>query len=150
MTEKAEASATPTAHEPRKDGQVARVWAFLLRLATVGQRRTGCVTLMVPAETFLEACRAHVATRMARIAGIKPSWWRTPCSHNRRRRRHLLSVKEANGKPGVRLTHRGTHLTVRPGSSHEQRERVVHVAAGTTSRTSGPFATPATHARATG
>ncbi|HEY9054777.1 MAG TPA: SprT family zinc-dependent metalloprotease, partial [Rectinemataceae bacterium] len=41
-------------------------------------------------------------------------------------RRYLLSVKEADEKPSVRMTHRGITLTVRPGTSRERRAEIMH------------------------
>jgi len=41
-------------------------------------------------------------------------------------RRYLLSVREEEAKPSVRLDHRRIVLTVRPGSSRTKREEVVH------------------------
>ena len=41
-------------------------------------------------------------------------------------RRYLLSVKEAESKPTVRLSHRSITLTVRPGSSSAKRAVVMH------------------------
>ena len=41
-------------------------------------------------------------------------------------RRYLLTVKEADARPGVSLSHRTITLTVRPGSSRAKRDEVMH------------------------
>ena len=41
-------------------------------------------------------------------------------------RRYLLTVREADAKPLVTLSHRRITLTVRPGSSLEKRAAVIH------------------------
>ena len=41
-------------------------------------------------------------------------------------RRHLLSVKEADAKPSIRLDHRKILLTVRPGAASSKCEDVIH------------------------
>lgn len=47
-------------------------------------------------------------------------------SHTLWGRRHLLTVREEEAKPAVRLDHRRIMLTVRPGSSLEKRDAVIH------------------------
>lgn len=95
----------------------------------------GRVSLVVPKGTRLEVARAYAASKLGWIrdrqrklrgqAREKPREFVERESHYLWGRRYLLSVKEDDAKPSVRLSHRTITLTVRPGSSRAKRESVV-------------------------
>ena len=97
---------------------------------------TGRVTLVAPAGTRPEVARAYVASKLgwirdqqARLRGQAreaPRQFIERESHYLWGRRYLLSVKEEEAKPSVRMSHRKIILTVRPGSSSAKRAAVVH------------------------
>lgn len=97
---------------------------------------SGRVTLVVPKGTRLEVARAYAASKLgwmrlqqARLRGQERETCRQFVereSHYLWGRRHLLSVKEEETKPFVRLDHRTITLTVRPGSSSAKRAAVMH------------------------
>ncbi|MGH8085654.1 MAG: M48 family metallopeptidase [Lysobacter sp.] len=96
----------------------------------------GRVTLVAPMGTRVEVARAYAISRLGWIrdqqarllaqARETPRQFVTRESHYVWGRRHLLVVAEKDGKPGVRLEPRRVTLTVRPGSSRERREAVMH------------------------
>lgn len=96
----------------------------------------GRVTLVAPLGTRPEVARAYAASKLGwirdRQAKLRGQERETPRqfvereSHYLWGRRYLLSVREANAKPTVRLGHRKIVLTIRPGSSREKREAVMH------------------------
>jgi predicted metal-dependent hydrolase len=96
----------------------------------------GRVTLVTPLGTRLEVARAFAASRMVWIraqqaklraqARETPRQFVTRESHYLWGRRYLLTVVEANEKPGVVLSPRKLTLRVRPGSSAETRAAVMH------------------------
>lgn len=96
----------------------------------------GHVTLVAPINTRLEVARAYAISKLgwirAQQAKLQGQARETPRQYVEREshylwgRRYLLSVKELEAKPGVKLDHRRITLTVRPGSSLEKREEVVH------------------------
>ena len=96
----------------------------------------GRVTLVAPKATRPEVARAYAASKLGWIrdqqAKLRGQARETPRqfvereSHYLWGRRYLLSVKEEDAKPSVRLTHRSITLTVRPGSSMAKRAAVMH------------------------
>lgn len=96
----------------------------------------GHVTLVAPANTRLEVARAYAISKLgwirAQQAQLQAQARETPRQYVEREshylwgRRYLLSVKELDAKPGVKLDHRRITLTVRPGSSLEKRKEVMH------------------------
>ncbi len=97
---------------------------------------SGRVTLVAPNPTRPEAARAYAASKLGWIreqqAKLREQARETPRqfvereSHYLWGRRYLLSVREEEAKPAIRLGHRDITLTMRPGSSRAQREAVVH------------------------
>lgn len=97
---------------------------------------SGRVTLVAPKGTRPAVARAYAVSRLGWIrdqqAKLREQARETPRqfveleSHYLWGRRYLLSVKEEEGKPSIRLGHRNITLTVRPGSSRAKREAIVH------------------------
>lgn len=95
----------------------------------------GRVTLVAPKATRLEVARAYAVSRLGWIrdqqATLRAQARETPRefvereSHFLWGRRYLLSVREEDAKPCVRLSHRAITLTVRPGSTRAKREAVM-------------------------
>ncbi|MCY1417853.1 hypothetical protein D9M71_333970 [compost metagenome] len=96
----------------------------------------GHVTLVAPTSTRLEVARAYAISKLGWIrdqqAKLQSQARETPRqfvereSHYLWGRRYLLSIVEQDAKPGVKLDHRRITLMVRPGSSPEKREEVMH------------------------
>ena len=96
----------------------------------------GRVTLVAPQGTRPEVARAYAVSKLGWIrdqqaklrgqARETPRRFVTRESHYLWGRRYLLSVREEEAKPSVRLSHRTITLTVRPGSSPGKREVVMH------------------------
>ena len=96
----------------------------------------GHVTLVAPTSTRLEVARAYAISKLGWIrdhqeklqaqARETPRQFVERESHYLWGRRYLLSVVEQDAKPGVKLDHRRITLTIRPGSSREKREEVMH------------------------
>jgi predicted metal-dependent hydrolase len=96
----------------------------------------GRVTLVAPVGTRLEVARAYAISRLSWIRDqqmkLRAQARETPRQFIEREthylwgRRYLLSVREHDGKPCVRLNHRRITLTVRPGTSKAKREIVMH------------------------
>ncbi|MBZ0144804.1 MAG: M48 family metallopeptidase [Rhodocyclaceae bacterium] len=96
----------------------------------------GRVTLVTPKATRLEVARAYAASRLGWIRGQQaklrkqaretPRQWVERESHYLWGRRYLLSLREEEAKPSVRLSHRRVTLTVRPGTSQAKRAVVMH------------------------
>ncbi len=96
----------------------------------------GRVTLVAPKATRPEVARAYAVSRLGWIrdqqATLRAQLRETPRqfvereSHYLWGRRYLLSVREADAKPAIRLGHRRITLTVRPGCSRATREVVMH------------------------
>lgn len=96
----------------------------------------GHVTLVAPTSTRLEVARAYAISKLGWIrdqqeklqaqARETPRQFVERESHYLWGRRYLLSVMEQDAKPGVKLDHRRITLTIRPGSSPEKREEVMH------------------------
>ena len=96
----------------------------------------GRVTLVAPTGTRPEVARAYAVSRLGWIreqqtklrgqARDTPRQFVERESHYVWGRRYLLSVREVEAKPSVRLGHRRITLTVRPGSSRAKREAVMH------------------------
>lgn len=96
----------------------------------------GHVTLVAPTSTRLEVARAYAISKLGWIrdqqeklqaqARETPRQFVERESHYLWGRRYLLSVVEQETKPGVELDHRRITLTIRPGSSPEKREEVMH------------------------
>lgn len=97
---------------------------------------SGRVTLVAPRETRPEVARAYAVSKLGWIrdqqAKLREQARETPRqfvereSHYLWGRRYLLSVREEEAKPTIRLGHRNITLTVRPGSGRAKREAVVH------------------------
>lgn len=97
---------------------------------------SGRVTLVAPRGTRPEVARAYAVSKLGWIrdqqARLREQARETPRhfvereSHYLWGRRYLLSVREKEAKPAIRLGHRNITLTVRPGSGRAKREAVVH------------------------
>lgn len=97
---------------------------------------SGRVTLVAPRATRPEVARAYAVSKLGWIrdqqAKLREQARETPRqfvereSHYLWGRRYLLSVREEEAKPAIRLGHRNITLTVRPGSGRAKREAVVH------------------------
>jgi len=84
----------------------------------------------------LEVVRAYVASKLrwirdqqAKLRGQARETTRQYVereSHYLWGRRYLLSVREAETKPAIRLDHRRIVLTVRPGANRAKREEIIH------------------------
>ncbi len=95
----------------------------------------GRVSLVAPKETRPEVARAYAVSKLGWIrdqqANLRGQARETPRqfiereSHYLWGRRYLLSVREEEAKPSVRLSHRRITLTVRPGSTRAKREAVM-------------------------
>ena len=96
----------------------------------------GRVTLVAPTGTRLDVARAYAVTKLPWIrdqraklraqAREAPRRYVTRESHLLWGRRYLLVVAERDGKAGVTLDHRRISLQVRPGSTLEVRQAVLH------------------------
>ena len=97
---------------------------------------SGRVTLVAPKGTRPEVARAYAVSKLGWIrdqqAKLREQARETPRqfvereSHYLWGRRYLLSVREEEAKPAIRLGHRNITLAVRPGSNRTKREAVVH------------------------
>jgi predicted metal-dependent hydrolase len=97
---------------------------------------SGHVTLVAPTGTRPEVARAYAISKLGWIrdqqAKLRGQARETPRqfvereSHYLWGRRYLLTVREEETKPSVRLGHRSITFTVRPGSSTAKRAAVVH------------------------
>jgi len=97
---------------------------------------SGRVTLVAPKGTRPEVARAYAVSKLGWIrdqqAKLRGQARETPRkfvereSHYLWGRRYLLSVREKEAKPSVRLDHRRIVLTIRPGTSRPKREAVIH------------------------
>ena len=96
----------------------------------------GRVTLVTPKGTRPEVVRAYAASKLgwihnqqAKMRGQARETARQFVereSHYLWGRRYLLSVREEEAKPSLRLDHRMIVLTLRPGSNRAKREAVMH------------------------
>jgi predicted metal-dependent hydrolase len=96
----------------------------------------GRVTLVAPAGTRLEVARAYAVSRLSWIreqqTRLRAQARETPRqfiereSHYLWGRRYLLTVREQDAKPSVRLSHRRIMLSVRPGTSGAKRQAIMH------------------------
>ena len=96
----------------------------------------GRVTLVAPTSTRLEVARAYAASRLGWIrnqqARLRAQARETPRRFIAREthyvwgRRYLLSVREAEAKPSVLLSHRRITLSVRAGTTRAKRQDVMH------------------------
>lgn len=97
---------------------------------------SGRVTMVAPLATRMEVARAYAVSKLrwireqqAKLRGQNresPRRYVERESHYVWGRRYLLTVKEAEVKPSVRIDHRRVTLTVRPGSGREKREAVIN------------------------
>ena len=97
---------------------------------------SGRVTLVAPKGTRPEVARAYAVSKLGWIrdqqAKLRGQDRETPRqfiereSHYLWGRRYLLSVREEEAKPSLRLDHRRIVLTIRPGSNRAKRESVMH------------------------
>ena len=97
---------------------------------------SGRVTLVVPDATRSEVARAYAVSKLGwirdRQAEMRGQARETPRqlvereSHYLWGRRYLLTVREEEAKPSIRLSHRAIMLTVRHGSSAAKRAAVIH------------------------
>lgn len=96
----------------------------------------GRVTLVAPTSTRLDVARAYAITRIgwirqqrdryAKQAREAPRQYRGRESHYLWGRRHLLKLTERDEKPTIKIDHRTIHLQVRPGTTRDQRARIMH------------------------
>ena len=97
---------------------------------------SGRVTLVVPNATRSDAARAYAVSKLGWIRNQQekmrsqareiPRQFIELESHYLWGRRYLLTVREEEAKPSVRLSHREIMLTVRQGSSAAKRAAVMH------------------------
>lgn len=97
---------------------------------------SGRVTLVAPKRTRPEVARAYAISKLGWIRNQQARLREQAReitrqfvereSHYLWGRRYLLSVREEEARPAIRLGHRNITLTVRPGSSRAKREAVVH------------------------
>ena len=97
---------------------------------------SGRVTLVAPKATRTDVARAYAVSKLgwirdqqARLHGQAretPRQFVERESHYLWGRRYLLSVREEETKPSIRLGHRNITLIVRPGSTTAKREKVIH------------------------
>ena len=96
----------------------------------------GRVTLVAPKGTRPEVVRAYAVSKLGwvrdqqmKLLGQDRETLRQFVereSHYLWGRRYLLSIREREAKPSVRLDHRRIFLTIRPGSDREKRQSVMH------------------------
>ncbi len=96
----------------------------------------GRVTLVAPTSTRLEVARAYAITRIgwirqqrdrfAKQAREAPRQYRGRETHYLWGRRHLLKLNERDERPIIKVDHRTIHLQVRPGTTRDQRARIIH------------------------
>lgn len=96
----------------------------------------GRVTLVTPETTRFDVARAYAISKLDWIRKqqetLKEQARETPRryiereSHQVWGRRHLMTVKFADGKPFVNLDHKRILLTIRPGSDARKRAEVIH------------------------
>ena len=97
---------------------------------------SGRVTLVAPNGTRSEVARSYAISKLGwireRQAKMQSQARETPRqfvereSHFLWGRRYLLTVREKESKPSIRLSHRAIMLTVRHGSSAAKRAAVIH------------------------
>jgi predicted metal-dependent hydrolase len=97
---------------------------------------SGRVTMVAPLATRSEVARAYAVSKLrwireqqAKLRGQAreaPRQFVARESHYLWGRRYLLTVREEEAKPSVRLGHRRITLSVRPGSGRAKREAVIH------------------------
>ena len=97
---------------------------------------SGRITLVAPATTRPEVARAYAVSKIGWIrdqqsklreqARETPRQFVSRESHFVWGRRHLLSIVEREVRPFVTMDHRRITLTVRPGSTRDKREAVMH------------------------
>ena len=97
---------------------------------------SGHVTLVAPNGTRSEVARAYAISKLGWIRDQQAKMHRqareTPRqfvereSHYLWGRRYLLTVREKEAKPSIRISHRAIMLTVRQGSSGAKRASVMH------------------------
>lgn len=95
----------------------------------------GRVTLVAPRGTRSEVARAYALSKLGWIrdqqmklrgqARETPRQFVERESHYLWGRRYLLSLREEEAKPAIRLSHRSIMLTVRPGSNRAKREEMM-------------------------
>jgi predicted metal-dependent hydrolase len=96
----------------------------------------GRVTLVAPRSTRLDIARAYAISRIGWIRQqqerLSSQMRETPRqfvgreTHYLWGRRYLLRVTEKDPTNQVKVDHRSIHLAVRPGTSREQRAKIVH------------------------
>jgi len=96
----------------------------------------GRVTLVAPVATRPEVARAYAISKLgwirAQQAKLAAQARETPRrfiereSHYLWGRRYLLTVKEADAKPAIKLDHRKILLTIRPGTTLPKRAELIH------------------------
>ena len=97
---------------------------------------SGRVTMAAPLATRSDVVRAYAVSKLGWIreqqaklrgqAREAPRQFVARESHYVWGRRYLLTVREEEAKPSVRLSHRRITLTVRPGCGRSKREAVIH------------------------
>jgi predicted metal-dependent hydrolase len=96
----------------------------------------GRVTMTAPSSTRLDVARAYAISRLGWIrqqqeklrgqARETPRTFIERESHYIWGRRHLMTIRHADAKPGVTLDHKRITLTVRPGAKAKKRAEVIH------------------------
>ncbi|MES2469423.1 MAG: SprT family zinc-dependent metalloprotease [Verrucomicrobiota bacterium] len=96
----------------------------------------GRVTLVAPTATRLDVARAYAISKLGWIrtqqeklrnqARETPRKFIERESHQIWGRRHLMTIRHAEAKPGVRLDHKRITLTVRHGADAKKRAEVIH------------------------
>ena len=97
---------------------------------------SGRVTLVAPKDTRPEVARAYAISRLGWIRNQQYRFREQARESSRQYvereshylwgRRYLLSVREEDAKPSIKLGHRRITLTVRPGAGRTKREAVMH------------------------
>jgi predicted metal-dependent hydrolase len=97
---------------------------------------SGRVKLVAPAGTRLEVVRAYAISKIGwirqRQADFRAQVRETPRQYVEREshylwgRRYLLSIVERELKPSISVDHRRITLIVRPGSTQEKRQQILH------------------------
>lgn len=96
----------------------------------------GRVSLVAPSATRLDVARAYAISKLGWIRDQQEKLAKQPRetprqfiereSHYLWGRRHMITIKYAEGKPFVSLNHKRITLTVRSDSDQAKREQIVH------------------------
>ena len=96
----------------------------------------GRVTLAAPSTTRLDVARAYAISKLDWIRDQQVKLAKQARETRRKfvgreshylwGRRYLMTIKQKEAKPSVTLDHKQITLTIRPGSSQQKREEVIH------------------------